>query len=176
MFIYICLFLILIELHHFQSFQDRRRSNGPMNSSNLSSGSTTPTGTGKQLSLKRSEEAPITHQGWLSKQGSDGLMLWKKRWFVLSEFCLFYYKGPDAEDKVLGSILLPSYKISPVDKNDNTGSRSKPYAFKAEHQNMRTYYFAAETKDSMLQWMNAMSLASILQHQPRQASEELIET
>ena len=127
-------------------------------------------------------------------------MLWKKRWFVLSEFCLFYYKvsirmlsitlmhkneniitrfsdwfhfifsspqGPDAEDKVLGSILLPSYKISPVDKNDNTGSRSKPYAFKAEHQNMRTYYFAAETKEAMLQWMNAMSLASILQHQPR---------
>ena len=76
-------------------------------------------------------------------------------------------QGPDAEDKVLGSILLPSYKISPVDKNDNTGSRSKPYAFKAEHQNMRTYYFAAETKDAMLQWMNAMSLASILQHQPR---------
>ena len=149
------------------SFQDRRRSNGPINSSNMSSGSTTPTGTGKQLSLKRSEEAPITHQGWLSKQGSDGLMLWKKRWFVLSEFCLFYYKSPDAEDKVLGSILLPSYKISPVDKNDNTGSRSKPYAFKAEHQNMRTYYFAAETKDSMLQWMNAMSLASILQNQPR---------
>ena len=28
---------------------------------------------------------------------------------------------------------------------------------------MRTYYFAAETKESMLQWMNALSLASILQ-------------
>ena len=26
---------------------------------------------------------------------------------------------------------------------------------------MRTYYFAAESKDAMLQWMNAMSLASI---------------
>lgn len=32
---------------------------------------------------------------------------------------------------------------------------------------MRTYYFAAETKDAMLQWMNAMSLASILQNQTR---------
>ena len=79
-----------------------------------------------------------------------------------------YFKGPDNEDKVLGSILLPSYRISPVDKKtDNAGSRGKPFAFKAEHQNMRTYYFAAETKESMLQWMNAMSLASILQHQQR---------
>ncbi len=42
---------------------------------------------------KRSDDAPVTMQGWLYKQGSDGLMLWKKRWFVLSEYCLFYYKG-----------------------------------------------------------------------------------
>ena len=66
------------------------------------------------LLIKRSEEAPVTLSGWLFKQGSDGLMLWKKRWFVLSEYCLFYYKSPETEDKVLGSILLPSYKISPV--------------------------------------------------------------
>jgi hypothetical protein len=48
------------------------------------------------LAIKRSDEAPVTLQGWLYKQGSDGLMLWKKRWFVLSEFCLFYYKGNHA--------------------------------------------------------------------------------
>ena len=96
---------------------------------------------------------------------------WFSYWF---HFIFSSPQGPDAEDKVLGSILLPSYKISPVDKNDNTGSRSKPYAFKAEHQNMRTYYFAAETKEAMLQWMNAMSLASILQHQPRYVSISIL--
>ena len=69
------------------------------------------------------------------------------------------FVGPD-EDKVLGSILLPSYKISPVTKDD---SSFRKFGFKAEHQNMRTYYFAAESKESMLQWMNALSLASILQ-------------
>ena len=36
----------------------------------MSGGSTTPTGGGKQLTLKRSEEAPITLQGWLYKQVS----------------------------------------------------------------------------------------------------------
>ena len=84
-------------------------------------------------------------------------MLWKKRWFVLSEFVLYYHKSP--EDSPSGSIPLPSYKISPVGKDDK--GTGKKWAFKAEHKNMRTYYFAAETKDNMIQWMNAMSLASI---------------
>lgn len=32
-------------------------------------------------------------QGWLNKQGCDGLKMWRKRWFVLSNFCLYYFKG-----------------------------------------------------------------------------------
>lgn len=48
------------------------------------------------LAIKRSDTAPVTLRGWLYKQGSDGLQLWKKRWFVLSEYCLFYYKGSNA--------------------------------------------------------------------------------
>ena len=52
-----------------------------------------------QLSLRapvireRDASAPVILSGWLFKQGSDGLMLWKKRWFVLSQYCLFYYHG-----------------------------------------------------------------------------------
>ncbi|KAH7968269.1 hypothetical protein HPB52_007302 [Rhipicephalus sanguineus] len=34
---------------------------------------------------------------------------------------------------------------------------------KAEHQNTKTYYFAAENNASMCQWMNAMSLAALMQ-------------
>ena len=34
------------------------------------------------LAIKRSDTAPVTLRGWLYKQGSDGLQLWKKRWFV----------------------------------------------------------------------------------------------
>ena len=39
--------------------------------------------------------------------------------------------------------------------------------FQAEHTNMRTYIFAAESKEEMSKWMNAMSLATILQKDPR---------
>lgn len=109
--------------------------------------------------VKRPPMAPVSLQGWLHKQGSEGLMLWKKRWFVLSEYCLFYYKGPE-EEKLLGSILLPSYKVSPCTAEDKV---YRKFAFKAEHANMRTYYFAAETRELMTQWMNALSLATILQ-------------
>ena len=68
------------------------------------------------------------------------------------------------EEKLLGSILLPSYKISPCTAIEGKIFRKK-YSFKAEHANMRTYYFAADSKDQMVQWMNAMSLATIAQQQ-----------
>lgn len=42
---------------------------------------------------QRVPSAPVTMSGILYKQGSDGLKVWRKRWFVLSEYCLFYYKS-----------------------------------------------------------------------------------
>lgn len=42
---------------------------------------------------QRAPSAPVTISGILYKQGSDGLKVWRKRWFVLSEYCLFYYKS-----------------------------------------------------------------------------------
>ncbi|XP_066589573.1 uncharacterized protein [Prorops nasuta] len=108
---------------------------------------------------KRPLSAPVALQGWLHKQGSEGLMLWKKRWFVLSEYCLFYYKGPE-EEKLLGSILLPSYRVTVCRPEDKV---NKKFAFKAEHANMRTYHFAADSRESMNQWVNALTLATLLQ-------------
>lgn len=42
---------------------------------------------------QRIPSAPVAMSGVLYKQGSDGLKVWRKRWFVLSEYCLFYYKS-----------------------------------------------------------------------------------
>nr|XP_023015064.1 uncharacterized protein LOC111504637 isoform X2 [Leptinotarsa decemlineata] len=110
-------------------------------------------------SAKRPLEAPVTMQGWLHKQGSEGLMLWKKRWFVLSEYCLFYYKGLE-EEKLLGSILLPSYKVSICRPEEKV---SKKFAFKCEHANMRTYVLAADSQELMMQWVRVLNLACMLQ-------------
>ncbi|XP_055385065.1 protein PF3D7_1417600 [Condylostylus longicornis] len=108
---------------------------------------------------KRPASSPVTLSGWLYKQGSDGLKVWRKRWFVLAEYCLYYYKGPE-EEKLLGSILLPSYKVSACLPEDKI---YRKYAFKCEHTNMRTYWLAAENSEQMYQWVRALMAATLMQ-------------
>lgn len=128
------------------SSSDRRKSTGAVHSI-------------KSPITKRPAAATVTLSGWLYKQGSDGLKVWRKRWFVLAEYCLFYYKGPE-EEKVLGSILLPSYIVSACAADDKI---YRKFAFKCEHQNMRTYWLAAETAESMGQWVRALTAATMMQ-------------
>lgn len=116
---------------------------------------------------KRSLSAPISISGWLYKQGSEGLKVWRKRWFVLSEYCLFYYKSSD-ETKLLGSVLLPSYHISICSPEDKV---YRKFAFKCEHNNMRTYWLAAETQEQMTHWITALSAASLMQSIDESVSE-----
>ncbi|XP_037109907.1 pleckstrin homology domain-containing family A member 7-like isoform X10 [Syngnathus acus] len=126
--------------------------------------------------IKRNPNVPVVVRGWLYKQDSSGMRLWKRKWFVLSEFCLFYYKD-SREEAVLGSIPLPSYVISPVGPEDHI---SRKYAFKAvhpsglshvykrssvigsqaEHTGMRTYFFSADTQEDMNAWLRAMNQAA----------------
>lgn len=80
----------------------------------------------------------------------------------MQHYSLTLFLSDKDEEKLLGSILLPSYKISPCTVIEGKVFRKK-YSFKAEHVNMRTYYFAADSKDEMVQWMNALSLATIAQ-------------
>jgi hypothetical protein len=119
---------------------------------------------------KRHPNAPVTLSGWLWKQGSEGLKVWRKRWFVLSEYCLFYYKGPE-EEKIMGSVLLPSYKISACTPDDRA---NRKYAFKCEHTNMRTYVLAAETLENMAIWVKALAMAAMMQGSSESESQPSI--
>ncbi|XP_062918004.1 pleckstrin homology domain-containing family A member 7 isoform X3 [Mobula hypostoma] len=133
----------------------------------------------REQSIKRNPNAPVVVRGWLYKQDSSGMRLWKRRWFALSEYCLFYYKD-SREETVLGSIPLPSYVISPVEPDDHI---SRKYAFKATHTgmrtyiysmnsiigsqadrtSMRTYYFSADTLEDRNGWIRAMNQAALMQ-------------
>ncbi|XP_038150752.1 pleckstrin homology domain-containing family A member 7 isoform X4 [Cyprinodon tularosa] len=136
----------------------------------------------REQSIKRNPNVPVVVRGWLYKQDSSGMRLWKRKWFVLADFCLFYYKD-SREESVLGSIPLPSYVISPVGPEDHI---SRKYAFKAshtgmrsyiykqssvigsqaEHTGMRTYYFSADTQEDMSIWLKAMNQAALMQNHP----------
>ncbi|XP_034005041.1 pleckstrin homology domain-containing family A member 7 isoform X2 [Trematomus bernacchii] len=142
----------------------------------------------REQAIKRNPNVPVVVRGWLYKQDSSGMRLWKRKWFVLADFCLFYYKD-SREESVLGSIPLPSYVISPVGAEDHI---SRKYAFKAshtgmrsyiymqssvigsqaEHTGMRTYYFSADTQEDMNTWLRAMDQATLMQN----SSNTLIRT
>ncbi|XP_038621703.1 pleckstrin homology domain-containing family A member 5 [Tachyglossus aculeatus] len=113
-------------------------------------------------SIKRNPNAPVVRRGWLYKQDSTGMKLWKKRWFVLSDLCLFYYRD-EKEEGVLGSILLPSFQIAMLSAEDHV---HRKYAFKAAHPNMRTYYFCTDSGKETELWMGAMLDAALVQTEP----------
>ncbi|XP_013166138.1 PREDICTED: uncharacterized protein LOC106116724 isoform X2 [Papilio xuthus] len=121
---------------------------------------------------QRIPSAPVAMAGILYKQGSDGLKVWRKRWFVLSEYCLFYYKSHD-EEKLLGSVLLPSYKVSACTAEDKV---MRKFAFKLEHANMRTYILAALDQEAMTKWVKALTMAALMQNyidQPQKQSDRM---
>ncbi|KAL4613489.1 pleckstrin homology domain-containing family A member 7-like [Arapaima gigas] len=124
--------------------------------------------------IKRDPNVPAVVRGWLYKQDSSGMRLWKRKWFVLADHCLFYYKD-SREEVVLGSIPLLSYIVAPVEPADHI---SRKYAFKAchagmrahihkggpqaEHGGMRTYFFSADTQEDMNSWIRAMNKAALV--------------
>nr|XP_028588326.1 pleckstrin homology domain-containing family A member 7 isoform X8 [Podarcis muralis] len=133
----------------------------------------------RDQAIRRNPNVPVVVRGWLHKQDSSGMRLWKRRWFVLADYCLFYYKD-SREESVLGSIPLPSYVISTVGPEDHinrkysfkavhTGMRAYIYnkssviGSQAEHSGMRTYYFSADTQEDMNGWIRAMNQAALMQ-------------
>uniref|UniRef100_A0A674NCD4 Pleckstrin homology domain containing A5 n=1 Tax=Takifugu rubripes TaxID=31033 RepID=A0A674NCD4_TAKRU len=120
-------------------------------------------------SIRRNPSAPVIKRNWLYKQDSTGMKLWKKRWFVLSDLCLFYYRD-EKEEGILGSILLPSFHVSMLSVDDHV---NRKYAFKAAHPNMRTYYFCTDTAKEMESWMKVMTDAALVQAEPVKRLDKL---
>ncbi|XP_051274278.1 pleckstrin homology domain-containing family A member 6 isoform X4 [Dicentrarchus labrax] len=108
---------------------------------------------------KRDPNCPVIIRGWLNKKDSSGLKLWKRRWFVLSNYCLFYYKD-SREESVLGSIPLPSYKILFCTPRE---CKNRKFTFKVVHQGMRSYFFSADTQEDMLGWVRALSQSASME-------------
>lgn len=118
-----------------------------------------PTKLQKSPVTKRPNASTVTFSGWLYKQGSDGLRVWRKRWFVLSDYILYYYKSAE-EEKLLGSILLPSYNVSiclPDSKN------YRKHSFKLDHKNMRPILLASDNIESMYKWIRVLDAATRMQ-------------
>uniref|UniRef100_A0A8C2H128 Pleckstrin homology domain containing, family A member 6 n=1 Tax=Cyprinus carpio TaxID=7962 RepID=A0A8C2H128_CYPCA len=126
-------------------------------------------------SMRRNPNAEVARQGWLHKQASSGMKQWNKRWFVLTDRCLFYYKD-EKEEVVLGSLPLLSFKIGPVQASDNINRKfafkvgdlcavldlkgSIAFCLQVEHTGIRTYFFSADSQKEQEEWIQAMTEAA----------------
>ncbi|XP_053884722.1 pleckstrin homology domain-containing family A member 6 isoform X3 [Malaclemys terrapin pileata] len=139
-------------------------------------------------SMKRNPNAAVTKSGWLFKQASSGVKQWNKRWFVLVDRCLFYYKD-EKEDSILGSIPLLSFRVAAIQPSDNIsrkhtfkvtvcwveealGRHTQSLSSQAEHAGIRTYFFSAENTEEQESWIQAMGEAARVQIPPPQRREK----
>ncbi|XP_071624932.1 pleckstrin homology domain-containing family A member 6 isoform X13 [Heliangelus exortis] len=139
-------------------------------------------------SMKRNPNAAVTKSGWLYKQASSGVKQWNKRWFVLVDRCLFYYKD-EKEESILGSIPLLSFRVAAVQPSDNISrkntfkvtvcwveempaSNGQSLSPQAEHAGIRTYFFSAENTEEQESWIQAMGEAARVQIPPTQRHEK----
>uniref|UniRef100_A0A8C1LWB8 Pleckstrin homology domain containing, family A member 6 n=1 Tax=Cyprinus carpio TaxID=7962 RepID=A0A8C1LWB8_CYPCA len=165
-------------------------SETPPDSQNYPRGTRTPTPKraatfGKRSnSMRRNPNAEVARQGWLHKQASSGMKQWNKRWFVLTDRCLFYYKD-EKEEVVLGSLPLLGFKIGPVQASDNINRKfafkvwcatseeeekeeeesedlkgSIAFCLQVEHTGIRTYFFSADSQKEQEEWIQAMTEAA----------------
>ncbi|XP_019617348.1 PREDICTED: uncharacterized protein LOC109464722 isoform X1 [Branchiostoma belcheri] len=98
-------------------------------------------------------------QGWLWKKKDQKKLFglkWKKLWFVLKKFSLYYYAGPEAL-KAEGIINLPEYSV--VYATDTECGRK--FGIKASHSEIKTFFFATDSKEDRDRWLNKLQLASI---------------
>ncbi|XP_035686881.1 CNK3/IPCEF1 fusion protein-like isoform X14 [Branchiostoma floridae] len=98
-------------------------------------------------------------EGWLWKKKDQRKIFgqkWKKLWFVLKKFSLYYYAGQDAL-KAEGIINLPEYSV--VYATDTECGRK--FGIKASHMEIKTFFFATDSKEDRDRWLNKLQLASI---------------
>ncbi|CAI5446308.1 unnamed protein product [Caenorhabditis angaria] len=114
-------------------------------------------------------------EGWLYKQSSNqfisGPLSWKKRWFVLSETCLYYFENTsDKEPK--GIIPLQNVGIRKVEQNNRPNmfeiyslSDERIKACKTEQDGRMVegrhsvYRMCAVNAEDLRSWINAISNA-----------------
>mmetsp|Transcript_6443 Transcript_6443/g.19522 ORF Transcript_6443/g.19522 Transcript_6443/m.19522 type:complete len:1618 (-) Transcript_6443:166-5019(-) len=94
----------------------------------------------------------IQKAGWLHKQGGK-VKSWKKRWCVVSNTLLYYFRHPD-DQEAAGSIPLDASSV--VFAEDRT---KKKYCFEVSTR-FRNFFLYAENELEMASWMDVIKTAS----------------
>jgi cytohesin len=104
-------------------------------------------------------------EGYLVKQGGR-VKTWKKRWFILTGNCLYYFKD-QIDTTPCGIIPLENLKVRDLEKNQfelfhevDTKSAIKAAKTNSDGKIIEgrhsSYLFSCETKDEKQDWMNSI--------------------
>eukprot|EP01111_Echinosteliopsis_oligospora_P019523 TRINITY_DN9487_c0_g1_i1.p1 TRINITY_DN9487_c0_g1~~TRINITY_DN9487_c0_g1_i1.p1 ORF type:complete len:151 (+),score=31.79 TRINITY_DN9487_c0_g1_i1:294-746(+) len=96
-----------------------------------------------------SNKKEIEWSGYLTKQGNT-VKNWKKRWFLLDNGVIHYFKGKE------DTVPLYSVQLSECSVSLAPFGESKRKCCLKLHAPKRTWYFAAETEDTILEFMEAV--------------------
>ncbi|CAF1182831.1 unnamed protein product [Adineta steineri] len=120
-------------------------------------------------------DSTIIKEGWLWKQGGR-VRNWKRRWFVITDGCLFYYETRTEVENPRGIVSLIDVGVREIDDDRTkqycfelfplTGERlktSKPTSgeqAKTTESNHAVYRMSASSDDERKDWIRALRIAS----------------
>ncbi|CAF0837024.1 unnamed protein product [Rotaria sp. Silwood1] len=117
----------------------------------------------------------IIKEGWLWKQGGR-VRQWRRRWFVITDGCLFYYESRTEVDNPRGIISLIDVGVREIEDD-----RTKPFCFelfpltgekvkttkpilgeigKATEGHHTVYRMSASSEDERKDWIRALRIGS----------------
>eukprot|EP00698_Gefionella_okellyi_P005550 TRINITY_DN15058_c0_g1_i1.p1 TRINITY_DN15058_c0_g1~~TRINITY_DN15058_c0_g1_i1.p1 ORF type:complete len:1261 (-),score=433.54 TRINITY_DN15058_c0_g1_i1:71-3853(-) len=94
------------------------------------------------------------YTGWLTKQGGS-IKTWKKRWCVLKDNELTYFKTDKPGQAAQGSILLDGYTAE-----DDEGKAKHPHCLRLYHPIQRTFFLCALTENAKQDWLRILRKAA----------------
>ncbi|XP_065190921.1 uncharacterized protein LOC135821846 isoform X2 [Sycon ciliatum] len=99
-----------------------------------------------RLSCSVADLVDPDQDGYLVKRTGKGIT-WRRRWFVLKDRALYYFRSQD-DDVARNAIILPGWKLSAV-----SDEARRPFTFKLSHDGMSDCFLSAETSDSYDTWI-----------------------
>lgn len=96
--------------------------------------------------VKRESLTNVDKEGYLVKEGGI-IKSWQKRWFVLKDGTLYYFKTHESQDP-RGYIPLSGCKVKPA-----VNYTSRQFCFSISHPKNRTYYLCAKDQEELEDWV-----------------------